>query len=338
MYVEAFTQAKDPNAPAANEDRWLAHESRLFAVIDGVTDKSGEPLPDGTTRGQAAGRLLDAQLRELAAGPLPAESSALVATLTDAIANAYKRAGIEGVVEASPNLRFGAQLVAAFVTAEGWRLVAVGDCGARVTRCAGPPLLFGAATPHDDIAAIWRANVFEHVLRRTGDVELALEAGRAYALAGNRQHLAAYRAVISERDQERLGLAAAHEAHAAHPDLDRAAVDEVLRLGIARLGRYRNQSGPLGFAVLDGTAVHPAGVTDVRFERAEVESIELFSDGYFGPPPGTAATVAAWERHIRHVEATDPHKVGAYRSTKGSSEGKFADDRTVMIVRQEAGA
>lgn len=337
MYVEAFTQAKDPAAPRTNEDRWLAHESRLFAVIDGVTDKSGAPLPDGATRGQAAGRLLEERLRELAAaGPLPADTGAVVTALTDAIASAYARFGIAEAVMDAPHLRFGAQLVAALATPAGWRLLSVGDCGARVRRRGAPPLVIGAPGHHDDIVAIWRALVVGHLLRRTGEGE-ALAVGREYALVGNARYLPEHGSLLDQDDHARLAAEAAAEARAAHPELSGADVDTVLHAGILGLGRYRNARPPLGFACLDGTAVPLGGVRDLTFASAEVESIELYSDGYFGPPPGDGASVADWERHFRQVEATDPHKIGLHRSTKGSSGGKLTDDRTVLIVKPEAG-
>lgn len=343
MYVEAFTHAKDPATPHANEDRWLAHESRLFAVIDGVTDKSGAPLEDGSSRGQAAGRLLDERLRELPRdAPADLGTAELVAELTAAISAEYSKLGIFEAVLASPNLRFGAQLAAAFAVPDGWRVLAIGDCGVRVNRPEAPPVMIGGATPHDDIVALWRAAVVGHVMRRAGGVDDALAIGREYALVGTRRFLPEFAAYLGPSDHATLAATAEQDAIAAHLTVAPTDVRSVLALGINGLGVHRNRLGALGFPCLDGTEVPLSAVTDLRFAAHEVERIELFSDGYFGAPPPGDASVAAWERHLRHVEASDPHKIGPYRSTKGSSEGKFTDDRTVLIVgstaRREVGA
>ena len=71
---------------------------------------------------------------------------------------------------------------------------------------------------------------------------------------------------------------------------------------------------------------------DRRLDSGSVTTIELFSDGYFGTPPADHVTLADWEAHIAHVEATDPFKVGPYPSTKGSSSRSFTDDRTVLLI------
>ena len=42
-----------------------------------------------------------------------------------------------------------------------------------------------------------------------------------------------------------------------------------------------------------------------------------------------------WEKYFKHIEFADPEKVGDYASTKGSYDGKFADDRTVLILHSK---
>ena len=41
MHLQAFSAAKDPDRPEANEDRLVVVADRLYAVIDGVTDRTG---------------------------------------------------------------------------------------------------------------------------------------------------------------------------------------------------------------------------------------------------------------------------------------------------------
>jgi hypothetical protein len=62
-----------------------------------------------------------------------------------------------------------------------------------------------------------------------------------------------------------------------------------------------------------------------------VETIELFSDGYF--KLGDGFGVAAWEQAFREVEAEDLHKIGRYMSTKGTTATVLTDDRSYLGVR-----
>ena len=60
-------------------------------------------------------------------------------------------------------------------------------------------------------------------------------------------------------------------------------------------------------------------------------NVELFTDGYFDP--AGAPSVEAWEAAFREVERIDPEKVDRYPCVKGSTPGRFADDRTVIVVQ-----
>jgi hypothetical protein len=96
-------------------------------------------------------------------------------------------------------------------------------------------------------------------------------------------------------------------------------------------GRFQNTTAsPLGYAVLDGFEVPMALVRVVDRPRAEVRSVELFTDGYF--EPGAEPSVAAWEAAFAEVERVDPWKIGRYPSVKGTVGRIRADDRTVAIL------
>jgi len=82
--------------------------------------------------------------------------------------------------------------------------------------------------------------------------------------------------------------------------------------------------------VLDGFDIPISLVHVVERPRASLQSIELFTDGYF--KPGATPDVAAWEAAFAEVEALDPEKIGAYPSVKGSAGRIRTDDRTVVIV------
>jgi hypothetical protein len=53
MRIEAFSEAKTPDDPAANEDQLLILPGRGHAVIDGVTDRTGHRY-DGLLAGRLA--------------------------------------------------------------------------------------------------------------------------------------------------------------------------------------------------------------------------------------------------------------------------------------------
>ena len=83
--------------------------------LDGVTDKSGVPLPDGSSRGQEAGRLIDRTLAELDdRGVLfSVPLASLLRRLEDVFQARYRELGEHAAAAADANLRFGAQLALA---------------------------------------------------------------------------------------------------------------------------------------------------------------------------------------------------------------------------------
>ncbi|MEM7025466.1 MAG: hypothetical protein AAF637_23190, partial [Pseudomonadota bacterium] len=92
-----------------------------------------------------------------------------------------------------------------------------------------------------------------------------------------------------------------------------------------------NTKSPLSYAVLDGFETPMEHVRVIDRESADVQSLELFTDGYFAP--GASPSVTAWEETFREIERTDPEKTSAYPSVKGSAPGRYADDRTLVVAR-----
>ena len=110
-------------------------------------------------------------------------------------------------------------------------------------------------------------------------------------------------------------------------------VEPMLRAGIAG-GQYRFCNLPAGhslaYGVLNGGLTQGPDVLSFWRPKAQVRSIELFTDGYLTRPAGTR--VRDWEREFFRVEAEDFSKSGAYAGVKGSSSKFFSDDRTVLVV------
>ena len=115
------------------------------------------------------------------------------------------------------------------------------------------------------------------------------------------------------------------------PHVPAGHLERLLDRGIAGQGEYQNTTtSPLGYAVLDGSAVPMELVRVFDRPRASLHTIELFTDGYF--EPGATPDVAAWEAAFEEVERVDPEKIGRYPSVKGSTPEAWTDDRTVVIV------
>lgn len=340
MYVESFTCAKDPTRPDLNEDRLVVHGDTTFAVIDGVTSKSAMRYGQ-LTSGVLAARALARRLAELSDdGTLAYEpATEVVARLNTALAAEHERWHIAERVARDPAQRFAAGLMVAHLRPEGLRLIAVGDCGARLN---GRPLAHRRNRLDDALAAV-RSAVFAALSQLQPDVSLErrLEVARAYTVHG----------VASEPPGVDLDTAThntlaarARDAAAAKTadwpeDIAANVVDGGL-LAVSALRRLDTDgTSPLSRAgldlgVLDGHPLDPALVFEASFPVAELEVLELYTDGYFGSP-AEHGRVAHWEAHHRHVEQVDPHRVGEFASTKGSYGGRNADDRTVLVVRRE---
>jgi serine/threonine protein phosphatase PrpC len=73
-----------------------------------------------------------------------------------------------------------------------------------------------------------------------------------------------------------------------------------------------------------GGEIASALLVETTFKRAEVKTIEIYTDGYNAVP--TKSTIDAFERLHAQIEKEDPDKWKKYPSTKSH------DDRTVMII------
>lgn len=100
------------------------------------------------------------------------------------------------------------------------------------------------------------------------------------------------------------------------------------------LAFQNNQTHPFGFGAIDGKKVPEKFISYNVYSLEQIESIELFSDGYFKIPE--KPTIASWEEAFDEVEQEDPYKIHTYPSTKGSSKSSFTDDRTILIAKRTA--
>jgi hypothetical protein len=87
----------------------------------------------------------------------------------------------------------------------------------------------------------------------------------------------------------------------------------------------------LAYASVDGSQTRGKDLRYFSRPIADVQSIELFTDGYMSCPQ-SGISVMDWEANFAQDEAQDPEKIGHYAGVKGSTEAYFSDDRTVLSL------
>ena len=96
--------------------------------------------------------------------------------------------------------------------------------------------------------------------------------------------------------------------------------------------QFANQIGhSLAYASVDGSQTRGKDLLYFSRPMADVQSIELFTDGYMSCPQ-SGISVMDWEANFAQDEAQDPEKIGRYAGVKGSTEAYFSDDRTVLSL------
>ncbi len=318
MRLEAFTASRDPARPDANEDAFVILPGRAYAVIDGVSDRTGTRY-DGELSGRHAARLVAATLERLLLGPPPPVES-IVPTLTAALHEAYLRHGTLAAAQASWGARLCCTLALALHDGPQLHLVLVGDSGIRLN---------GRQTLQmnkdlDRITATLRSHAW-HFLP-TANATLRDTIARQVTWKGTGQDPTNLAPHLAPADLATLAAAAEAECLATLPHVPRADIAHLLANGIVGAqGDYQNvPDSILGYACLDGFPVPRTLMRITTLETRTVDTLELFTDGYFAP--GETPTLAAWEQTRLEVEATDPAKTGRFRSTKAT------DDRTYVGV------
>jgi hypothetical protein len=330
MRIEAFSEGKDLDAPDANEDQLLILPNRGYAVIDGVTDRTGHRY-DGMLAGKVAGRIVQAAVTGLLLDPPPADrlAEALVDRVSAAILAAYERHGILDIARADRTRRFGATLALAVDYGDSFRFVLIGDSGLR---------LDGAETIVNDtgldlVNAGLRQEAYRVVAAAGGSPEDQARVGRACAFEGAAELKPAMRPWLDEAGLRAFRQRCLELARERLPQVPLADLAALVDGGILRgQPHFQNTTrGPLAYAVLDGFEVPMQLVRTIDRSKAGLATFELFSDGYFAA--GAEPSVVAWEAAFAEVERQDPLKIDRWPSVKGTIGRVRADDRTVLVVR-----
>ncbi|MCG8510489.1 MAG: hypothetical protein MI741_14790 [Rhodospirillales bacterium] len=333
MDVEAFTLAKDPKNPDRNEDRYVIVPGRAYAVIDGVSDKTGLRFK-GQAGGQLAGRMVEDVIRQVCEDRKPEEIEAdwLTSRLEERFQATLEEIMGSREIDVPPNIRFGAQLVLALEGRSFFRFIIIGDSGLRINGRE----VFLSHHPLDDICSAIRKAVWHCLDAQAVATPEKNEIARAYTVSGLGSALPKWSNLINEDMLFGLREAAFVDVRRSQESLEELVVRKALLGGLREQNLYINRVHPLGYPCINGFPIPREFI--VQFDRGieDIETIELFSDGYFGCPDGTR--ISDWEARLANIEATDPEKVRDFASTKGSYNGRFSDDRTVMILRRRTQA
>ena len=336
MLLEAFSQGKKFGHPEANEDSFVAIPGAGYAVIDGVTDRNGTRYA-GMLSGQIASRtvkraterlLLDQQAHT-APAPLRYEGPrAFIDYLTAALRAAYVAEGALEAVEANWKVRAGCTIVAALQIEDRLEVVAVGDSGIRVN---GNDLLW-VLKPLDDVTSILRREAWRYFEAAGLSAQRSDELAGFLTWRGTRHQVegveSAEPAVVAEIERRALAACRSHL-----PEAPEAELLLLIQHGIEHgQGEFQNVTDKsLGYGGLDGFHVPDRYIEHRSYPLSEIDTLELFSDGYFEPAGGFG--VVDWEASFRAVEAADPHKIDRYMSTKGTTPVALTDDRTYLGVK-----
>ena len=329
MHLQAFSAAKDPDRPEANEDRLVVVADRLYAVIDGVTDRTGRRYGD-RTGGRLAAETVERALLALALDEdfRTIDAQGLVDRLDRAFRSAYARFGVLDAASKSDADRIGSTLALAVDRGDRFAFFLIGDSGVRLNGTD--------TTVHDKdldyITATLRGFAYRRVARAGADPIQTELASRALCWRGTRKMPDEAKAWLTDADLEAIRVDALAKLVL---DLPGIPVEDMTHLALDGIvgaqGAYQNRENhPLGYACIDGFGPKAAAVEVFERPKSEIRSIELYTDGYFALPD--QPTVASWETKADEVERIDFAKVDEYASTKGSLGRLRADDRTVVIV------
>jgi hypothetical protein len=333
--LDAFTLGKKFGHPEMNEDSLVVMPNLGYAVIDGVTDRNGTRY-GGMLSGQYASRTVKRAIEIfLLAQGQPDQPDLqfqggqhFVDYLGKAIHAGYVAHGALAAVEADWKLRGGCTVMAAILLGDRLEVVAVGDSGIRINETDTLQVL----KPLDDVTAILRRETWRHFEALGRSLEECDRHAASMTWQGTQNQPAGSvtgaAEIVSTIEQRALAACRQHL-----PSVPESELLMLIQHGISHgQGHFQNVTEPvLGYGGIDGFAVPERFVETRSYTLAEVETIELFSDGYF--KPGAGFGVASWETAFQEVEAEDLHKIGRYMSTKGTTPSQLTDDRSYLGVR-----
>ena len=318
--IDCLSVPKSRDLKDPGDDVVSVLPDKFYGVFDGATDTTGTfrgPCSPGRFAATSAAQAMLRQVLQ-AQGPV-ADPQVWLAAMNAAIRDGLLNLGV-------PQARVSTTAAMALPIGSDMHFLMVGDSGLRINghdithmtkdvdrlftqvRLATRALLRLQGLQGDDLEAATRELVFK-----------GLDPIRQTALS-----LAQVEQIVDQ-----VSIACQGQLM---PDAMDCLPDMVSR-GIAG-GQYQfaNQSGhSLAYASVDGSQTRGKDLLYFSRPVADVQSIELFTDGYMSCPQG-GVSVMDWEANFAKDEAQDPEKIGHYAGVKGSTQAYFSDDRTVLSL------
>lgn len=111
--------------------------------------------------------------------------------------------------------------------------------------------------------------------------------------------------------------------------LGKAAIEDDLKTQVKNY--FNNGESELGLGIVDGNPVPDKFVKTYEFDLSDIDTLELFSDGYYAVP--TEPSIEAFEEAFLLSEQEDPLRWDKYPAVKVPNAQQYSDDRTVLIAK-----
>ncbi len=318
--IDCLSVPKSRDLKDSGDDVVSVLPDKFYGVFDGATDTTGTFRGPCSPGRFAATSAAQAMLRQVLQpqGPVT-EPQVWLADMNAAIRDGLHNLGV-------PQARVSTTAAMAIPIGSNVHFLMVGDSGLRING-------FDITHMTKDVDRLFTQVrlATRQVLRAQGLQGDTLEsATRELVFKGldpSRQAT-----VLRSKVQEILAQVSAACQGKLMPDAMDCLPDMVSR-GISG-GQYQfaNQSGhSLAYASVDGSQTRGKDLRYFSRPMADVQSIELFTDGYMSCPQ-SGVSVMDWEANFAQDEAQDPEKIGRYAGVKGSTEAYFSDDRTVLSL------
>ena len=315
MRIELFNRSKYRDGSAPGDDVPLIVPGVVYGVFDGATDPQGTHV-DGMPAGRLAALAVAAEMASLAADPGLATMAGdeIIIRLSEALRKSTDPLGL--------TIPPSTTLAVMIDCGDNWRCLLLGDSGIRLNGQE----VHRSDKIIDTISTMARVAAFNDLRSKITDVDEVEQAARTSiflgfenAIASNLLSEAQARSIIDET-VEAIGL----------PD-SADIIATFLMGGVQTQHVFGNAIGnPLCFDTINGTPPRLGELEDFVRPKKQVETIELFTDGYPSLPEDVS--VSAWEAAFDTAEKEDFHKIGQFATVKGSTRREFFDDRTVLIL------
>jgi hypothetical protein len=318
MQISCFNHSKYRSFEAPGEDVLLVLPG-LYALFDGATDPTKTML-DGVTSGRFAALTCAEAVSRLWVDQKLAHDDQLLHQVNDQLELVLLRKIVEGQLQADGKPP-STTMVLAWDIGDELLFFLLGDSGVRLN--GQEEIILRKQV--DTVSTLTRLTLFR-LLQEQGLDGDELEYQAREVVYYGLDKATEQRVLTGAQRQNLLESIKKNFPKTAREGMD------FLQQGVVSQHHFANQGElPLGYAALNGKSLAGEGMLCFSRPKSAVQSLELFTDGYFSLP--NEVTVASWEEEFERVEAADPSKIESCPAIKGSTSTEFSDDRSVLIVQ-----